>query len=155
MEEAMRAMRDRGYTWSKQEERPESMPPQGRTRVETVFRISHPEFRAVAKIGLGYLASVCGSDVARLPALHPVRRYVLHDERPPSRIVDIPRASESSGNGHAVSLAQRSDGSVVACVTVFCRFLYVVRLTDESLGQTVPDAIHFFDVETRRAHRIQ
>ena len=153
-EDAIALLGGRGYTWSTETELPDSIPTQGRTKVETVFRISHPEFRAVAKIGLGYLASVCGSDVARLPALHAVRRYIIQDERPSERIVDIPRASETSGNGHMVSLAQRADGSVITCVTLFCRFLYVVRLTDAPLGHDVPDATHFFDLAARRAHRI-
>lgn len=154
MEDALEAMRARNYTWKSSEQLADSPPPQGRTRVETVFRISHPEFRAVAKIALGYLVYISGPDIAQSRALDEVRRYILHDDRPATGLVEILRGSRESGNGHSISVSQYANGSVVACVTLFCRFLYAVTLATTPLEIPIRDAVHVFDVRTKQVNRI-
>lgn len=119
-----------------------------------MFRISHPEFRAASKIAFGYAAHVCGADLARLPLFDIVRRFVLYDERPERRIVDVVRASEVSSLGHALSITQNPDGKLSANITLHFRFLYKVQLTQAPISETIEDTTHFFDAVTRRVHQV-
>ncbi len=106
----------------------ETNPTTGRTYVEFVFRVSHPEFRAVTKVALNYLAHVAGAGIARMPNFNEARRYVRADVRPEQRLVNIGSpihvARRSTGQpvlGHFVTV-ERSGGRVIAQVSLLGRF---------------------------------
>src|ERR1019366_4334607 len=77
IEEFQSALATKGIPFSVTSEVP---PPAGAAHVEVVYTLARPEFRALTKIALNYLAAVAGSDVAREPWFHQARRFARYDE---------------------------------------------------------------------------
>ncbi len=139
------------------EERSEQAPPPpGRVRADFVFRISHPEFRAITKIAMNYLASVAGPHIALMPQFNDARRYVREDVRPSPPIVEIisplhvgRRSTGRPTLAHFLT-AESHAGRIVAQVSLLGRFRYLVTLSSVPFLLDVEMKFaHVFDVEAR------
>jgi len=152
--EASAALAAAGFTLEEASSLPP--PPPGRVRADFVFRISHPEFRAVTKIAMNYLACMAGPAVALMPNFNEARRYVREDVRPRPSIVEIiaplhvGRTSTSrSVLAHFLTVERHLD-RVVAQVSLLGRFRYLVTLSWVPFAVDVPlRAAHVFDLERR------
>lgn len=155
LEEALPILDAKGYP--RGEHTGQTMPNQGRVLSDVVFQISHPEWRAVAKIAFNYLAYVAGANFALLPNFNEVRRYVRHDDRPDSRLVKYapPVHVERQSKGraflaHFVTVERHGD-SVIGQVSLLCRFRYAVLLSRGGLTLNFPlRSGHIFDLEDRK-----
>jgi len=134
----------------------EEPPLTGRIRTEAVFTITHPEFRAVTKIALNYLAAVASPEVVLMPAFDVARRYARYDERPTPRIVHArvnPWHFEGPDGrlirGHYLCVSALGE-EIVAQVCLHTAIRYTVTLARG--GVLFPGSFgHFFDPTTRHA----
>jgi hypothetical protein len=134
----------------------EEPPLTGQVHTEAVFTITHPEFRAVTKIALNYLAAVTSPEVALMPAFDVARRYARYDERPTPRIVHVRRNpwhfEGPDGKlipGHYLCLGTVAE-EIVAQVCLHAMVRYTVTLARG--GVLFPASFgHFFDPRTRHA----
>jgi hypothetical protein len=134
----------------------EEPPLEGQVDVEAVFNISHPEFRAVTKIALNYLAAVTAPEVALMTPFDVARRYARYDERPSERIVHArmnPWVFEGPDGkqlvAHYVCVGAVGE-DIVGQVCLFGFTRYTVTLARG--GVLFPSSFgHLFDMRTRRA----
>jgi hypothetical protein len=128
--------------------------PTGRVYVENVTKIAEPEFRAVTKIGLNYLAYVLGSSVALLPAFNDARRFARYGgERRGVRIHPYENPWFTGRRGHYVSLSKREE-MTIAQLSILMRIQYFVVLSsDQSVSVTA--TAHLFDLEADQVKEIE
>jgi hypothetical protein len=131
-----------------------------RTRVDYVFKISHPEFRAISKIAMNYFAAVATPSIACMTQFNDCRRYIRHDARPEYGMVEVIRPQFWIKDGrrvrcHYVAVESRGD-EILGQVSLFGRLRYLVRLS------TVPFMIashlrqaHVFDLERTLAYPVE
>ena len=119
-------------------------PPKGVALVEVVFTVARPQFRAITKMALNYVAAVFGPNVALDPALDPARRFARYDEGKNPVRAGLPR--NRTQRLHYISV-QSHAGRLVAHVSLFMRVrYYVVELAANYVGQPLASA-HFFNLE--------
>lgn len=124
-------------------------------RGDTVARASHPEFRAITKIAINYIAAVAGVAIVLRDEFNPAREYVrfgVERNRVPVHVFENPWFAGRSG--HYVSVGRRNE-LVVAQLSICLRNQYAVVLA--SNGEKVPllSTAHFFDLKTRRLQEIE
>jgi len=133
----------------------ESPSPNGRVYAETVAKVSHPEFRAVTKISLNYLAAVVGSKVALMPAFDAAREYARYGEqRAKVNVRPFENPWFIGRKGHYISIT-RSDDLIVAQLSLLLRIQFFVALATGD--DTVPliSTAHFFDLTTNKLIEIE
>ena len=145
IEEFQSALATKGIPFSVTSEVP---PPAGAAHVEVVYTLARPEFRALTKIALNYLAAVAGSDVAREPWFHQARRFARYDEGKNPVKPPLARLFEPSPH-HYVSV-QSVAGGVVAHVSLLmrCRY-YAIVLAREGVAPDLISSAHLFNLDTR------
>lgn len=127
-----------------------SEPAAGRVRIENVTRIAEPEFRAVAKTALNYLAAVLGSELALDPAFDKARNFARYGkERGRVRVYPYENLWFKGRKGHYVSLT-RSQDMVVAQLSILMRTQYFVVLAEDAASLPVLSSAHLFDLEAKR-----
>jgi HNH endonuclease len=128
-----------------------------RIETEYLFRISHPEFRAISKIALNFFASVTNAGIALMPQFNEIRRYVRYDVRPeraPVRIIRSVAVTAQSAPSvpvlcHFVA-AQSTDSSIFAQVCLGNRFRYLVELSAVPFAVQAPiSECRVFDILNR------
>lgn len=160
VDECLAALKAKGFSGAKIES--QVLPPPGRTRVEVVSRISHPEFRAASKIALNYLAAMQGASFVLLPQFNEIRRYVREGVLVRDHLVEPALDTwlvqhKGTGNvavGHYVAVVTRNQ-RIEADVSLLGRIRYRVLLADG--GFVMPVTIrsaHFFDVEGRQIEAV-
>jgi hypothetical protein len=143
IEEYRAALAAQGITFEVDSQIP---PLAGEVGVELVYNLGRPEFRALTKMALNYLAAVAGADVALFPAFDPVRRFARYDEgeRP---VAPPPRARREPQRCHYLSV-QTTKRGVVAHLSLLMRVAYYeVTLASERLGVELSSA-HIFNLDT-------
>lgn len=132
----------------------------GRVTTEWTFRIAEPEFRAITKIAMNYLAYVAPG-LARLEHFREARLYVNSGWRTERLVAVLPpltvvRGDGSRVRGHFLSI-HRSGQEILAQVSILGIFRYVVRLSRD--GFVVPfdfiNAAHLFDLDAARVSRVE
>jgi hypothetical protein len=143
-EEFGAALTAKGFSFSFESE---SLPPNRPAQIEIVFNLARPEFQALTKIALNYVAAVVGPEVARRAVFDDVRRFARYDEgRNP--VTPPPRMAREPARCHYVSV-QNVDGAVVAHVSLLMRNrYYTIVLTSEGFVGGISSA-HFFNLDTR------
>jgi hypothetical protein len=143
IEEFRAALAERGISFEVESEVP---PLSGQVGVELVYNLGRPEFRALTKIALNYVAAVAGADVALSPAFDQARRFARYDEgkRP---VAPPPHARHDPQRCHYVSV-QKIAGAVVAHVSLLMRVTYYeVILASEGFDGDLSTA-HIFNLDT-------
>jgi hypothetical protein len=126
----------------------------GTFKGELVFTITHPQLRAIAKIGLNYVASQLGAGTARLPHFDRIRDYIRNDQVLDSgRVKVLPplvpksRARQRDLSAHWISL-ERVGQTVFARVCFFGRTCYEVLLTETPFRLHFPiQSAHLYDLD--------
>ena len=131
----------------------------GAVKAETIGVIADPEFRAVTKIAMNYLAAVAGANIARMPQFNDARRYARYAVTPAARTVtdvDLNRWSVTNDKtgapavGHYLSL-ETVRQLVVAQVSLMLAFRYIVVLArGDFLIPFTLGCSHLFEVNTRK-----
>ena len=132
-------------------------PPLDRVYVESVFQLSHPEFREVTKIAFNYVAFVMGCGSVLLAQFNDARSYIMTGREPGFRVVNfgnsLPVHRRSTGQRvtcHYLS-ARREGHKILAQVSLYSMIRYEITV---SVGPFLVDfplsSAHLFDVETRR-----
>ena len=130
----------------------------GRARVDFVFKISHPEFRALSKIAFNYLAAMSSAGIACMPQFNEIRQYVRYGQLPPRPLVKIIQRIQAIDPqtlqpvmAHYLAVERRNH-EVIAQVSLFSRNRYVILLSQSPFALDVTFASsHVFNVETRKA----
>jgi hypothetical protein len=138
----------------------ETTPFRGRARVDFVFKISHPEFRAMSKILMNYLASISTAGIACMPHFNEIREYVRYGKLPARPIVNIVQpvkpidpVSLQPVVAHYLAVERRGK-EVIGQVSLFSRNRYVVLLSQTPFALDVTLATsHVFDLYKRQAVR--
>jgi hypothetical protein len=123
---------------------------------ESVFKISHPEFRVVSKIAINYVGAVFGSAIARMPEFNPIRQYIRRDEllgEVPVKPIDSLKIEHNGRvvRGHYVAV-QKVGQRVVAQVSLLSTIRWLVTLSEGPF--VIPwkaAACHVFDLDTKTA----
>ncbi len=129
--------------------------PGTRLRAETVGKITHPEYRAVTKIALNYLAAVVGSKEALLPSFDNARNYARYGEQK-ARVRVYPHENPwfPGRKGHYISLS-RIDDMIVAQLSILLQVQYFIVLAENAASIPFKSAAHFFDLSTRKIVEIE
>lgn len=158
LEDAWPALKAKG--WQRGESTGTTQPENGRVESHIVFRISHPEFRAFAKIAFNYFAYEFGAKTALLPNFNEIRRYVRWDARPNAQPVDLAPAPvlEDGSSTRRVqchyAAVERRGPRIFARVGLFSRFSYIVALSRDPLVLEVPmGSAHIWDLEAREVRK--
>ena len=129
-------------------------PPTGRIRIESVTKIAEPEFRAVTKIALNYVAAVVGSDVALKAEFNGARDFARYGkERARVRVYPHENPWFIGRKGHYVSLT-KADDLIVVQLSILLRVQYFVVLASDASAVPVTATAHFFDLSTKRLTEI-
>src|SRR5712664_336205 len=130
----------------------------GHVQVQHSFPIGSPQFRAMSKISLNYVAAIFGSQIALMPQLNEIRRFVRYAETVPPKTIAFSRSSQvvkfadSSSQGHYI-LVQTIGNRLLANVSLFCEFDYQIWLSSVPfLVEVNLNAGDFFDL---RAQNVQ
>jgi len=133
VEEGMDQLEKKGFP--RGESGGQTSPFKGRARVDFVFTISHPEFRAISKIAFNYLAARSTAGIACMPQFNEIRRYVRFGVLPPRPLVRIfppvhvaDPVTGQAVRAHYLAVERRGD-KVAAQVSLFSRHRYVVLLS--------------------------
>lgn len=152
VEQGMDQLEKKGYP--RGESGGQTEPFRGRARVDYVFKISHPEFRAMSKILMNYLASISTAGIACMPHFNEIREYVRYGKLPPRPLVKIvqpvkpidPKTNQPVV-AHYLALERRGD-EVIGQVSLFSRNRYVVLLSQTPFALDVTlAASHVFDLK--------
>jgi hypothetical protein len=134
---------------------PTPPPPPERVFAETVVRVSHPEFRAVTKIALNYVAAVVGSDVAMRSEFDDARGYVRYGtERARLKVHPFHNPHFLGRQGHYISLT-KSKGLIVVELSLLMRTQYFVVLTEAGTDVPIKSTAHLFNLETKKLVEIE
>lgn len=122
-------------------------------RVENRSRIDSLVFRAVMKIALNYLDSVCPG-LLRLDSLEPACRFVRFGE--PMAYQPVKPSRGRGTHGHTVFAAYDPDArQLVAIVSLYGLFDYKMVLAIQPMKLNYPPSTcrsaHFFDTKTKTA----
>ena len=155
LDEAISRLEPRGV--QKGEELGQTMPDKGVVKSEYVFRISHPEFRAVTKIAMNYLAYVAGAGIVLMPQFNEARRYVTDGVRPSEQIVSIipvvhftRQSTDQKMTAHFVSIERRGM-LIVAQVSLLCLIRYAIVLSRAPFAlEFTLNSGHLFDLDRRQ-----
>ena len=142
-EEFATALAAKGFAASFNSETP---PPNGPAQVEIVFKLARPEFRALTKMALNYLAAVAGPDTALQPQFDLSRRFARHDEGK-NPVIPPRRSAPEPTRCHYISIQARK-GAVIAHVSLLMRNRYYTILLAEGYEGQLASA-HFFNLDTR------
>jgi hypothetical protein len=130
-----------------------------RVQIETRHDMGPAFFRAIAKIGLNYVASQFGAEVAAHPAFELVRRYVVHGEKSFNgwyTAYKKPPFDMGGRLGHFVGVFwSRKDACLMTRISFHGERCYQMRLSDGPLpnGPQMQSA-HFFDLNTMAVERM-
>ncbi|MDB4985733.1 MAG: hypothetical protein JWN04_911 [Myxococcaceae bacterium] len=125
-------------------------------RIELVETLGPQFYRVIAKIGLNYIASQFGRDVALRSCFDLIRRFVLHGEQLPEGWCDATAVAESGGkSGHMICAVWDADSeSLWAVVSFHWQRVYRMRLSQGNLaaGDSM-ERCHFFDFDGMKVTR--
>lgn len=122
--------------------------------VENVTKVAEPEFRAVTKIALNYVAAVLGYSVALLPAFDDARRFARHGgQKGQVRVYAYENRWFAGRKGSYVSLSKREEMTIVQLSLLMRTQYFVVLSSDQSLKIT--STAHLFDLEANEVKEIE
>ncbi len=133
----------------------------GQVQVEHSFPIGRPQFRAIGKIALNYVARVFGPHIALMPEFDVIRRFVRYAEPVPpntigfSRSDQIVKFAEDSRDGHYI-LVKTIRNRLLANVSIFCELDYQIWLTSVPFLIDVGsrDSAHLFDLRAKKVYQL-
>jgi hypothetical protein len=131
------------------------------SRVEWRATLDDRFGRVLTKVGLNYVALVCGADVALRSEFDAARRYARYGETMPTRnwTVEDALLVNSTGPlpmGHALTLSFYPDGFVVAQLSFHHSRRYRMKLAEGCAFIEQPrHAGHFFDLATKQVVEIR
>lgn len=154
IEDPFLTLESKGYNFTESEQ--EAIEPLcGRVPIEHVTTVAEPEFRAVTKIALNYLAYTTGPSVALEPAFDQARTFARYGPTN-GRVRVYPRVNPwfVGRRGHYVSLT-RAEDMIVAQLSIHMRIQYLVVLAEGDPSVTLHSAAHLFDLDTREVKEIE
>jgi len=100
--------------------------------VEVRWHIEERVRRSIAKIALNYAAYTQGPDFVLQPHFDPIRRFIRYGEGDCLDFVGVsqerPVGAESLEGCHFLALKMKQNRDIIAYVSLFNRFTYMVRL---------------------------
>lgn len=148
-----RVLRSKGYEPDKLE-RGQTPAVTGRVPLEYVAQYHEPDYRAVTKIALNYIAYQGGHGVVCSPAFDLARRYARFGAADPTNgaklTVRVYRNRFYEGRkAHYVSVHREAE-FLFAQVSLLTRTRFVIGLTNRADEVSFADIAHWFDCDTRR-----
>jgi hypothetical protein len=137
--------------------------PNGNARTETIWIVGAPEFRAITKIAISYLACTVGPGIACMPQFNEARRFVTEGVEPAYSLVQAtenPWAVDRNidgapAHGHYLAIQTIGEQLVVGQVSLLLRLRYIVTLARGGFSLPIDfSAAHFFDVDTKTVSQV-
>jgi plasmid stabilization system protein ParE len=153
IEDPLAFLESKGFNTTSAETGPITQP-QGLVRIENVTRLAEPEFRAVTKIALNYVAAVVGYDIALASAFDDARNFARYGRvRARVRVHAYENPWFIGRRGHYVSLTRAAE-MIVVQLSILLRIQYFVVLTSDA-HVNVTGTAHFFDLSANRLVEIE